>query len=219
MTTSPPIRFRDRRDAGRRLARLLDDLRGTSSLVITGLPRGGVPVADEVAAALDAPLDVILVRKLGVPFQPELAFGAVGEDDVQVLNQDVVSMAHLSPAAIEQVAARERAELARRTVRFRAGRRRIPLAGATVVIVDDGIATGATARAACQVARAEGAGRVIVAVPVAPPRWDERLSDVADELVAIQTPVEFSAVGQFYDDFTQSTDDEVVAILAAADAR
>lgn len=213
------IRFRDRRHAGRHLARALEDLRGTSPLVIAGLPRGGVPVADEVAAALGAPLDVILVRKLGVPFQPELAFGAIGEDDVQVLNPGVVSAAHLSPAAIEEVAVRERAELARRTVRFRAGRRRVPLAGATVVIIDDGIATGATARAACQVARAEGADRVVVAVPVAPPGWDERLDDVADELVAIETPVEFSAVGQFYDDFTQCTDDEVVGILAAADAR
>jgi putative phosphoribosyl transferase len=219
MRASTTIWFRDRRDAGHQLALALQDLRGAARVVVAGLPRGGVPVADEVASAIGAPLDVILVRKLGVPFQPELAFGAIGEDDVQVLNPGVVSMARLSAEAIERVVTRERAELARRAVRFRAGRRRIPLAGATVVIVDDGIATGATARAACEVARAEGAARVIVAVPVAPPGWDERLGDVADELLAIETPEEFSAVGQFYNDFSQSTDDEVVAILAAADAR
>jgi putative phosphoribosyl transferase len=219
MMADATIRFRDRRHAGRRLAAVLGDLGGTPRLVIAGLPRGGVPVADEVAKATAAPLDVILVRKLGVPYQPELAFGAIGEDGVQVLNANVVAMAHLAPHAIDQVAERERAELERRSVRFRAGRRRIPLAGSTVVIVDDGIATGATARAACQVARAEGAERVIVAVPVAPPGWDALLTEVADELIAIETPSNFAAVGQFYDDFSQCTDDEVVAILAAADAR
>ena len=160
--------FVDRVDAGRRLARKLEHLRG-AGVVVVGLPRGGVPVALEVAEALDAPLDVILVRKLGVPLQPELGMGAIGEDGVRVINHAVISIAGVSESEIADVERRERTELARRAERFRRGRPRIPLEGRTVVVVDDGIATGSTARAACQVARAEGADRVILAVPVAPP--------------------------------------------------
>ncbi len=173
-------------------------------------------MAAEVARALGAPLDVIVVRKLGVPFQPELGMGAIGEDGVRVLNDELVRLAGVREAEIAQVEARERIELERRAARFRAGRARVPLAGRTVVIVDDGIATGSTARAACLVARAEGAARVVLATPVAPPEWVDRLGDVADELVAVATPEGFAAIGQFYDDFSQTSDEEVVGCLLKA---
>jgi putative phosphoribosyl transferase len=204
--------FRDRIDAGRRLAARLCHLRG-EDVVVLGLPRGGVPVAAEVAAALAAPFDVIVVRKLGVPFQPELAMGAVGEGGIRVIDNEVVRLVGVSPAELAAVEARERAELVRRAERFRQGEERIDLAGRTVVIVDDGIATGSTARAACAVARAAHAGRVVLAVPVAPVGWRERLAGVADELVCVATPEPFVAVGQFYADFRQTTDEEVVACL------
>jgi predicted phosphoribosyltransferase/dienelactone hydrolase len=181
--------------------------------VVVGLPRGGVPVAAEVAESLGAPLDVIVVRKLGVPFQPELALGAIGEDDIRVVNDDIVHMAGVSDDEIAQVEARERVELDRRAEQFRRGRTRVPLTGRVVVVVDDGVATGSTARAACQVAREEGAGRVVLAVPVAPRDWTDRLGDVADELVAVDTPEFFMAVGQHYRDFDQTTDDEVIRCL------
>lgn len=212
------IRFADRTEAGRRLAPLLAHLRG-GDVVVVGLPRGGVPVAEEIAAALGAPLDVIVVRKLGVPFQPELGMGAIGEDGVRVLNPDVVRLARVGDEELAAVEARERLELERRAQRFRAGHPRVPLAGRTVVVVDDGIATGSTAKAACEVARAEGARRVVLAVPVAPPDWTSRLGDAADEYVCVATPDPFYAVGQFYRDFSQTTDAEVVACLRRAAAR
>jgi predicted phosphoribosyltransferase len=190
-------------------------LRGVPDVVVVGLPRGGVPVASEVAAALGAPLDVIVVRKLGVPYQPELAMGAIGEDGVRVINDEVVRMTGVSAEEIAQVETRERAELERRARRFRGARARVPLTGRTVVVVDDGVATGSTAAAACRVARAEGAARVILAVPVAPRGWVERMADAADEYVAVETPWSFHAVGQFYRDFDQTPDDEVVRLLAA----
>lgn len=204
--------FADRADGGRRLAERLAHLRG-EDVVVVGLPRGGVPVAAEVAGALGAPLDVIVVRKIGVPFQPELGMGAIGEDDVRVVNDEVARLAGVTAEEWARVEARERAELERRARRFRAGRNRIPLSGRVVVVVDDGIATGSTARAACQVARAEGATRVVLATPVAPPGWTERLAGAADEFVCVATPEPFFAVGQFYADFTQTTDDEVIACL------
>ena len=207
--------FADRIEAGRRLADELTHLQG-EDVVVVGLPRGGVPVAAEVAAALDAPLDVIVVRKLGVPFQPELGMGAIGEGDVRVLNDDVIAMAGVSSDELAAVEAGERVELDRRAQRFRSGRERVLLAGRVVVVVDDGIATGSTARAACQVARAGGAARVVLAVPVAPPDWADRLEDAADELVCVATPELFFAIGQFYDDFTQTTDDEVIDCLRVA---
>lgn len=207
--------FVDRRDAGRRLAERLRYIRGRD-LVILGLPRGGIPVAAEVAAALGAPLDVSVVRKLGVPYQPELGMGAIGEDGVRVINDEVVATARVSPAELAEVEARERVELERRGRLYRGGRRPLDLRGRTAVIVDDGVATGSTARAACCFARARGAARVVLAVPVAPPGWTTRLEDVADELVCLDTPGNFFGVGQFYGDFTQTTDDQVVTLLERA---
>jgi putative phosphoribosyl transferase len=207
--------FADRADAGRRLAARLQHLAG-ERVVVLGLPRGGVPVALEVARALGAPLDVIVVRKLGVPFQPELGMGAIGEDGVRVINHEVVRAAGVSVQELAAVEARERAEVQRRAWRYRGGRPRQPLGGRVAVVVDDGIATGSTARAACRIARALGAARVVLAVPVAPPGWQDRIGGDADELVCVQTPRDFLAIGQFYADFSQATDDEVVACLRRA---
>ncbi len=210
--------FADRLDAGRRLAARLEHLRG-EPVVVLGLPRGGVPVAFEVARSLAAPLDVIVVRKLGVPFQPELGMGAVGEDGVRIVNDEIVSMAGVSEPELAAVEARERAELERRARRFRGDLPRTALAGRTAVIVDDGIATGATARAACQVARKRGARRVVLAVPVGPAGWTARIGPDADECIALDTPEPFWAIGQFYADFSQTSDDEVVGCLARAAER
>lgn len=207
--------FADRADAGRRLAHRLEHLRAEKPVVV-GLPRGGVPVACEVAQALGAPLDVIVVRKLGVPFQPELGMGAVGEDRVLVLNPDVLRAARVSPVELAGVEERELAGMERQAARFRCGRPRVPLRGRTVIVVDDGIATGSTARAACEVARAEGAARVVLAVPVAPPGWADRIGPVVDEFVCVSTPEPFLAIGRFYDDFAQISDEQVVACLSGA---
>jgi putative phosphoribosyl transferase len=207
--------FADRRDAGRQLAAALQHLHGQPAVVL-GLPRGGVPVAAEVARALKAPLDVIVVRKLGVPFQPELGMGAVGEDDVEVTDAEVMRAAGVRSAEVAEVEERERAEVRRRAQRYRGDRPMVPLSGMVAVIVDDGIATGSTAKAACRIARALGAARVVLAVPVAPRGWQDRIDGEADELVSVATPDRFLAIGQFYDDFSQTSDAEVVAALAAA---
>ncbi|MGY1782596.1 phosphoribosyltransferase family protein [Geodermatophilus sp. SYSU D01036] len=204
--------FADRTDAGRRLAPRLEHLRGRD-VVVLGLPRGGVPVAAEVARHLHAPLDVLVVRKLGVPARPELAMGAVGEGGVEVLNDDVLARAGVGPAELAAVERRERAEVGQRAVRFRGDRSPVPLTGRTAVVVDDGIATGATARAACRIARAHGAARVVLAVPACSPSTAERLRREVDELVVLTTPADFVAVGQVYDDFRAVPDDEVVALL------
>jgi len=207
--------YDDRFDAGSKLARRLEPFRG-QNVVILGLPRGGVPVAFEVATALRAPLDVLVVRKLGVPAQPELAFGAIGEDGVRVINDSVVRAAGLRDDAMDEVERQQRTELQRRSERFRRGRDRILLTGRIAVIVDDGMATGATAQAACQVARAQGASRVVLAVPIGPDDIVERLTGYADEVVCLNTPAFFAAVGQGYRNFTQTSDDEVVALLDRA---
>jgi putative phosphoribosyl transferase len=209
--------FRDRIEAGQRLADRLGHL-ADEDVVVLGLPRGGVPVAAEVARALAAPLDVIVVRKLGVPYQPELAMGAIGEEDVRLVDKHTMAMAGVSERQLAVVEQRERAELDRRARLFRGTRDRIPLQGKCAVIVDDGIATGSTARAAAQVARALGARRVVVATPVAPPEVYERLRRDADEVVVVETPEPFYAIGQFYRDFTQTSDDEVTALLEQAHA-
>jgi putative phosphoribosyl transferase len=207
--------FDDRVDAGRRLGARLAHLRG-EPVVVLGLPRGGVPVAAEVARALGAPLDVIVIRKLGVPFQPELGMGAVGEDGFQVINREIVHAAGVTPAELEAVRARERAEVTRRARRYRRGRERTPLDGRVAVIVDDGIATGSTARTACQIARALGAARVVLAIPVAPRGWQDRIGQDADEMISVTTPAPFYGIGQFYADFSQTSDAEVVACLERA---
>jgi putative phosphoribosyl transferase len=207
--------FADREDAGGRLADLLEFLRD-QPVVVLGLPRGGVPVAAKVASKLGAPMDVIIVRKTGVPFQPELAMGAVGEDGIAVTSPDVVAMAGVTDKELAAVQAREGSEVADRAAQYRAGRPRLDLVGKVAVVVDDGIATGATARAACQIARAHGAARVVLAVPVAPAGWQERIGVSADEFVSVLEPANFFAVGQFYDDFAQTTDEQVIACLRAA---
>jgi putative phosphoribosyl transferase len=184
--------------------------------VVLGLPRGGVPVAYEVAHGLGAPLDVIVVRKLGVPYQPELAMGAVGEDGVLVIDERTLRHTGIGADVLEAAARRETAEVERRAQRFRGDRPRIDVTGRTVVIVDDGIATGSTATAACRVARAHGAAYVVLAVPVAPRGWAADMQQEADELVALETPRHFLAVGQWYDDFSQTSDEEVAALLDQA---
>jgi putative phosphoribosyl transferase len=205
-------RFDDRTDAGRQLAAQLAPLADQHPVVLA-LPRGGVPVAFEVARALGGSLDVIVVRKLGVPFQPELGMGAVGEDNALVLNEDVVRLTRVPPDELARVEAEQRAEVEVRAHRFRAGRAAVPLAGRTAIVVDDGIATGGTARAALQVARARGATRVVLAVPVAPAETIAELRRVADQVVCLQTPAPFFGVGQWYRDFSQVPDEQVVRLL------
>jgi putative phosphoribosyl transferase len=209
------ISFSNRREAGKELAQRLEHLRG-EDLVVLGLPRGGVPVAFEIAAALGAPLDVIVVRKLGVPHQPELAMGAIGEDGVEVLKPEVLAAAGVTDTEIGAVEQHERAELERRASLFRGHQPRVSVQGRIAIIVDDGIATGSTAQAACAVARAHGAARVVLAVPVAPAQTIDELAQVADEVVCLSTPDPFFAVGQFYRSFTQTTDGEVVDLLGRA---
>ncbi|MFY4719558.1 phosphoribosyltransferase family protein [Streptomyces sp. LaBMicrA B280] len=212
------MRFADRPEAGRRLGARLRQLRDRD-MVVLGLPRGGVPVAAEVAAALDAPLDVCLVRKLGVPYQPELAMGAIGEDGVRVLNADVLRGTGVRDDELARVEERERRVLAERAERYRGECPSVPLTGRTAVVVDDGVATGSTARVACRVARARGAARIVLAVPVAPRDVARRLGGDADDVVCLETPWDFAAVGQFYDDFTQTEDAEVTACLRRARRR
>ena len=211
--------FGDRRDAGRRLAAAVA-ARGAAGAfavedaVVLALPRGGVPVGVEVAAALRAPLDVLVVRKLGVHSQPELAMGAVGEDGARVLDEDVLRRAAVGAAALADVEARERAAVAERAARYRATVPRVPLEGRAAIVVDDGLATGSTARAACRVARAHGAARVVVAVPVAPVDAAAALRGDADAVVAVATPEPFVAVGRWYVAFEQVPDEEVLRLLA-----
>ena len=207
--------FLDRADAGRRLAGALTEVRGADAIVL-GLPRGGIPVAYQIARALGAPLDVILVRKVGLPAQPELAMGAIGEDGVRLVNTEVTVAEQVSERVFAEVEHRERAELHRRAERYRLDRPRAVVAGRTAIVVDDGIATGSTARAACQVARAHGAARVILAVPVAPRSTVAALTQVADQVVCLESPEPFYAIGQWYQDFSQTSDAEVVRLLRAA---
>lgn len=206
--------YRDRVDAGRRLGERLGGLE-LHDPVVLGLPRGGVPVAAEVARLLGAPLDVIVVRKLGVPSQPELAMGAIGEGGVRVVDDRIVRGAHVDQERLVRVEDEERSVLEDRVSRLRHGRPRVELTGRTAVIVDDGIATGATARVACIVARALGAARVVVGVPVGPPDIGERMPE-ADEVICLQKPWAFRAVGAVYDDFDPTDDDEVERLLDEA---
>ena len=209
--------FADRVDAGRALAGGLAHLQH-EDVVVLGLPRGGVPVAYEVAEALGKPLDVIVVRKLGVPFQPELAMGAIGEGGTQVLDRSLAARIGVTETELQLVERRERAILEDRVARLRRGRRRLDLTGRVAVVVDDGIATGATARVACQVARSLGAALVVLAVPVAPAGTVGLIRE-ADEVVTVSTPARFSSVGEHYLDFSPTTDEEVVVLLDAAARR
>jgi putative phosphoribosyl transferase len=205
-------RYRDRAAAGEVLADQLTAYAGRDDVVVVGLVRGGVPVAAAVARRLAAPLDVLVVRKLGVPGAEEVAFGALGPGGVIVRNQEIAG--ELPAAKIQVVLRQEEAELHRRERLYRAGRPPLDLAGRTAIVVDDGLATGATARAAVAVARRLGAGSVVLAAPVAAPEACARIREVADEVVCPLVPAEFGAVSRYYDRFRQVTDDEVIALLA-----
>jgi putative phosphoribosyl transferase len=205
--------FRDRHTAGEALGRAIAELAPVDP-VVYGLPRGGVPVAFEVARVLDCPLDVLIVRKVGVPFQPELAMGAIAEGDTTVRNEDVLSHARLDDEAFEEAANRERVELERRVERYRDAAEPISAEGRTAIVVDDGLATGSTALAAVSVLGEMGASEVWLAVPVAPRGSLGDLESKTTRLVVLERPRRFGAVGRWYDDFTQITDDQVKDLLA-----
>lgn len=207
--------FRNRIEAGRKLAKALASYKDQHPVVLA-LPRGGVPVAAEVAKVLDAPLDLILVRKIGVPFQPELAMGAVvdGPTPLTVRNPDIVALGAVSDAEFDQVRDKELAEIERRRARYLGGRAHPELKDRTVIVVDDGIATGATTRVALQAARAREPRRLVLAVPVAPTDTLKALGAEADEIVCLEDHENFGAIGYFYDDFHQVSDEEVIKLLA-----
>ena len=205
--------FKDRTEAGQRLAQALSHL-VRPEMIVLGLPRGGVPVAFEVASHLHAPLDVLIVRKLGTPANRELAFGAVGEGGVQVLNEDVVQTERLSEQVMSRITTEQNSEIERRHVVYRNGRPPLNLTGKTAVVIDDGLATGATARAACMVAKRLGANRVVLAVPVAPSGWEKEFLDVTDERVSLFQSPDFGSVGYFYENFDPISDETVRALLA-----
>ena len=207
--------YRDRRHAGVELARHLADVNG-QGVVVLALPRGGVPVAFEVARALDAPLDVFVVRKLGLPGHPEFAMGAIASGGVRVLNDEVIRLYRVSEQAVEAIALEERNELERRERVYRRRRPPLDVRGRTVVLVDDGLATGSTMRAAVEAVRALSPARVIVAVPVGSADTCREFAAIADEIVCARAPEHFAAVGQWYDDFRQTTDEEVGELLEGA---
>jgi putative phosphoribosyl transferase len=211
-----PFRYRDRTDAGRRLAAALEEYADAGGVVVLALPRGGVPLAFEVAARLHAPLDVYVVRKLGVPGHEELAMGAVAGDGTVVADEALIESLGITREAFDDVVCRELVELHRREVAYRDGRPPLHLAGKTLIVVDDGLATGATMRAAALALRRRGPAAIVVAVPVAAARTCEELRAVADRIVCPFTPVPFRAVGLHYDDFGQTGDDEVNGLLRRA---
>jgi putative phosphoribosyl transferase len=208
--------YRDRRQAGIELAEQLGHFKGRNDVIVLALPRGGVPVGAEVARALGAPLDVFLVRKLGTPGHRELAMGAIASGGVRILNDDVVSWYKVPEAAIDEVAREEQAELERRERAYRDGRTPADLRDRIVLLVDDGLATGATMKAAVQALRAHAPARIVVAVPVGSPDACREFADVADEIVCARAPEHFAAVGQWYRDFSQTTDEEVHDLLRGA---
>jgi len=207
-------RLRDRVDAGRRLAALLSNHESEPDTIVLGLPRGGVPVAAAVATALELPLDVLVVRKLGVPGFEEVAFGAIASGGIEVLNHNVMMSAGMDDESINRVRTEQTAELRRRETAYRGDRPPLDVSGKTVIVVDDGTATGATMRAAVEALRTAEPASVIAAVGVAPPDTVRSLGRSADQVVSVLTPSDFSAVGVWYDDFTQTTDEEVVAALS-----
>jgi predicted phosphoribosyltransferase len=209
-------KFPNRAEAGRQLAEKLIAYRGHADAIVLGLPRGGVPVAHEVATSLGLPLDVFVVRKLGVPGYEELAMGAIASGDVLVLNDDVMRALPNAEALLEAVRAREKVELQRREIRYRQGRPALDLKGRVVILVDDGLATGATMRAATAALRKQGVGKIVVAVPVGAPETCHEIQAVADETICAITPTFFHGVGQFYEDFSQTSDEEVRELLIMA---
>jgi putative phosphoribosyl transferase len=212
-------RFKDRRDAGERLAAELGRFANRSDVLVLGLPRGGVPVAYEVARVIDAPLDVFIVRKLGLPWHEELAMGAIASGGVRVLDDELIRIARVSDADVARVTATEQAELERRERQYRGSRPFPDLTGRTVILVDDGLATGSTMRAAVAALRKEGPAKVIVGVPVAAPETCDAFREIADEIVCAETPEPFVAVGVWYEDFSQTTDSEVHELIARAEER
>src|SRR6185503_110440 len=212
-----PERYRDRRHAGLELARYLADVKG-QDVVVLALPRGGVPVAFEVARALDAPLDVFVVRKLGLPGHPEFAMGALASGGVRVLNDEVVRLYRIPEQAVDAIAKDERHELERRERAFRSQRPPLDVGGRTVVLIDDGLATGSTMKAAVEAVRSLRPARIIVAVPVGSPDTCREFAAIADDIICARAPEHFAAVGQWYDDFRQTTDEEVRELLRAASA-
>lgn len=206
--------FRDRREAGRILARKLSAYAGRSDVLVLALPRGGVPVAYEVANALGAPLDVFVVRKLGLPGHEELAIGAIASGGIRVLNEELISQLSNAPEVVDFVVAKEQRELERREAEYR-GQRPLPIIeGRTIILVDDGLATGSTMKAAVRSLRERNPARIVIAVPVASPETCTELKREADETICAITPEEFYAVGQWYEDFSQTTDEEVRDLLA-----
>ena len=210
-------RYRDRRDAGRELGRRLSVYAGRSDVLVLALPRGGVPVGFEVARTLRVPLDIVTVRKLGVPGFEELAFGAVASGGFRVINQDIVQRHRIPAEAIETVTGRERVELQRRETHYRARRPAPVIAGQIVILVDDGLATGATMQVAIQAVRAQGPARLVVGVPVGAPDICHMVGRAADEIICARSPDPFDAVGLWYDDFRPTSDGEVVALLREAE--
>jgi len=210
--------FRDRADAGRHLLSTLGAYQGRPDVLVLGLPRGGIPVGYEVARGLGAPLDVFVVRKLGVPGQEELAMGAIATGGVRVVNRDVVDALHIAPDVLDRAAEAERRELERRERSYRGDRPEPRVEGRTVILVDDGLATGSTMRAAVQALRQQRPARIVVAVPVAASATCEELRREVEDVVCFATPEPFMAVGRFYDDFSQTTDEEVHDLLASARA-
>lgn len=207
-------RFKDRVDAGHRLAAMLKEHERAPDTIVLGLPRGGVPVAAALASTLGLPLDILVVRKLGVPGYAEVAFGAIASGGIEVLNEDVIRSAGIYATAMERVRSEQTRELHRRELAYRGDRDPIEISGMTVIVVDDGTATGATMRAAVEALRSAGPARIIVAVGVAPPGVVRDLRKLADNVVSVLTPRSFVAVGAWYDDFTQTSDAEVIELLA-----
>ena len=201
--------FRDRKHAGELLAVKLECYRRRTETVLLALPRGGVPVAAAVSRALELPLDVLLVHKIGAPIEPELAVGAVAADGLVVLDRDTIAMMGISPADLKSIIAREREELLRREREYRGGRAPLSLEGQTAILIDDGLATGYTMLAAIRAVRQQRPARIVVAVPVAAQETLDRLGTEADEVLCVHTPMRLAAVGQFYEDFSQVSDEEV----------
>jgi predicted phosphoribosyltransferase len=207
------LMFLDRREAGRALGRKLASYAGRSDVTVLGLPRGGIPVAFEVALALDAPLDVFVVRKLGVPGHEELAMGAIASGGIRFLNPSVIASLEISADEIERTVTREEQELRRREVSYRGSRPPLELEGRIAILVDDGLATGSSMHAAVAAARKLGPARIVVAVPVAPPSTAREMRRIADDVVVVATPEPFDAVGRFYQEFDQTADEEVRHLL------